>query len=71
MKWFCPWPVDHVTMDGENVPQAPGPCDAATPGWTQFEQNGDIIIELCGPTCTDYLAGNFKTLEASPFCEAA
>lgn len=69
---FCHWGVDNLWMDREWLPvNEPDQCDAATSGWTQFGQNGDIVIELCGQTCTDYLAGKFEMLQAGMFCESA
>ncbi len=58
----CPWSVNDMVWDGKELSGLEN-CAGAVSGWTQFEQDGDIIVELCGQTCTDYLAGEFRTLE--------
>ena len=68
----CPWNVDNVYLDDEPLPGLnPEQCAAAESGWYQEPLNGDIVIHLCGQSCADYLAGNFKLLRGGMYCEAA
>lgn len=67
----CPWSINAVSLDGQHLDG--GWQDGCGPDaqWVQYEQNGDLIVELCGDTCTAYLAGAYKALEIHMFCEAA
>lgn len=68
----CPWRVDNVYWDFDWLPALDAEqCPAAQTGWHQFEQDGDIIIQLCGQSCTDYLAGKFTMIKGGMFCEVA
>lgn len=64
----CPWGVLRLQMDGTELEQIDG-CGPGA-GWWQFQQDGDIVIQLCNDACETYKAGRFGELRVEMFCEA-
>jgi hypothetical protein len=65
----CWWGIRGLEMDGAELEETFG-CGPGA-GWSQFQLEGDIEIQLCGDACEKYKAGEFRELEVLMDCEVA
>ena len=65
----CFWGVLGLRLDGQGLEQRDS-CADLDAQWTQTQQGGDIVLELCGDTCAAYLDGKFAELKIEMFCES-